>query len=135
MSKNKQVQKTEAQLLTEFICQRIAQKNDEVLIESYWKLPRWKAIFQKQVIKATAFLKVYSYQAIIKALSTKEGVKIYSFYYPRLPELCAIEQEKIDKLNDRIAKSRPQTQEQEIKIEQESKKTFGRKSKIDKLRD
>jgi len=73
-----------AQVVTEKICESIARKNKKVLPIKFWELPEYNKIFKRQIIAANKLLKVFSCEAIIKALSDPQTKWMYSLSIPNL---------------------------------------------------
>ena len=69
---------TAAQFLSEFICQRIAQKEGKVLKYKFWNEPSWNKIFRRQIVAANTLLKEAECLQIMSFLRSKKGQKIYS---------------------------------------------------------
>ena len=69
---------SEAQYLTDLMCERIAKKNKETLVRQYWKDVFWKKQFQRQVVAANALLKEFTCKEIVDALNSPRGKGIYS---------------------------------------------------------
>lgn len=127
-----------SQYLAESMVARRARYNNITLPNKFWNIERWKRVFLLEVRHASRLLTLYSVEAIIKALRTKEGKRVYSFGAKWLDPLIAEEQRLIDVAN--AAKS----QESEVK-ETEPTVVVGKtgprpafsptKSKLDKLRE
>lgn len=84
-----------AQYLAECMCDRMARKDGRELPCKFWNLDLWKRKFLLQVRAANSLLKVYDCSAIIKALKTNEGKRIYSLGAQWLVPIVKTEQEKI----------------------------------------
>lgn len=87
---------TAAQYITELVCENMAAKNNKALPVKFWNLPDWYGVFKRQLQLANSLLKIYDEQAIIKALTSKEGRKVWS--------LAA--QWKLDKIIDEFQQKR-----------------------------
>lgn len=88
---------TPAQFIIEFVCERnAAQRNADLPIQ-FWKLPEWATFYKSQLRKCHSLLKVYSSEAIIKALKDQRAAKIYSLFAPWLIDIIKIYQAEIDK--------------------------------------
>ncbi len=85
------------QWLAEGMCDRQARKNKTQLPERFWKSPRWEREFLMQVRHANSLLKTYSVAAIVRALRTPEGKKVYSLSAPWLDPIIRDEQAKLDR--------------------------------------
>lgn len=81
-----------AQFITEIICERKAIKQKEDLHYRFWVEKKWAAFYRNQIGSAHKLLKKYSSKAIVKALNTDDGRRIYSLRAPHLPAM--IEQQE-----------------------------------------
>ena len=119
-----------AQYITEIICEHLAQKNRKDLHYRFWVNKEWQKFYKSQIFSANSLLKKYSEKAIIEALKTAVGQKIYSL---RAPHLLAIidQQEKI------LASQPKPTQTTEIERHTENIGSINKttKSLIDKLKE
>ncbi len=71
----------------------------------FWNIEKWKRQFLLQIRQANSLLKLYSYQAILRALRTYEGKKVFSLGAPFLDPLIKAEQEKLDRDKQRIVET------------------------------
>jgi hypothetical protein len=78
---------TAAQYLAEMMVTRDAHNKKKPLPNKFWNVQPWKGKFTQQIIKANGLLKIYPAHAIISALKSKQGSKIYSLQCPWLDEL------------------------------------------------
>lgn len=76
-----------AQFITEIICERIAKRNKRDLHYRFWISKEWEKEYKGQIGTAYKLLKKYEPKDIIDALSSRDGLKIYSL---RAPHLCGI---------------------------------------------
>jgi len=83
---------TEAQYITERICENKVQMKGEELPKQFWNLPEWRVFFVRQHTLANRLLEIYDGAAIIRALKTYAGKKIYSLQAPHLDDLLRKEQ-------------------------------------------
>lgn len=88
---------TPAQYLAESMCFRIARKDKRTLPLRFWKTEAWERPFLLQLRHANGLLKLYSAEAIIRALRTPEGKKVYSLGAQWLDPVIRVEQEKVDR--------------------------------------
>lgn len=93
---------TAAQYLTEIICERKAQSSKEDLHYRFWLQKKWESFYRNQIGSAHKLLKKYSAKAIINALQTDTGRKIYSLRAPHLPAIIERQQEIIDSANTKL---------------------------------
>ena len=47
-----------AQYITEFICEKMADKNKKELTQKFWDLPEWKKDYKSQLFAAYGLLKI-----------------------------------------------------------------------------
>ncbi len=87
---------SDSQYLAENMVDRIARKEKQELPLRFWEIDRWKRHFMLQLRLANGILKLYSIEAIIKALRSKQGKGIYSLGANWLDPLVKVEQDKID---------------------------------------
>lgn len=118
-----------AQYITEIICEHLAVKERKDLHYRFWLNPEWTKFYKSQIFSANKLLKKYSDKAIIEALKTKTGQKIYSLRAPHL--LAIIEQQQ------KIIESRPEPAPTNIQRNADAvgAKKQSNKNIIDKLRE
>jgi hypothetical protein len=73
-----------AQYITEIICERKATKDKLDLHYRFWLQKSWAMFYRNQIASANKLVKQYPPQAIIKALNSDVGRKIYSLRAPHL---------------------------------------------------
>jgi hypothetical protein len=93
-----------AQYITEIICERKAVKDKQDLHYRFWISKEWSKFFRNQIGSANKLLKQYSDKAIIAALLSRDGQKIYSLRAPHLPDMIVKEQAKLDQQNQTMTK-------------------------------
>ena len=121
---------TSAQYIAELMCQRMAERTNEgSLAYKFWNTKKWKKTYQLQVIAANRLLNKYSDRAIVAALNTYKGLKIYSLRFPGLEEMIKTEHRRLD--NGPPVKS----DSYENNTSSKPMKPYGKKSKIEKLRE
>ena len=113
---------SQAQFITEIICERKAQKDKLDLHYRFWVHNKWAVFFRNQIASAHKLLKTYSAKAIIRALNTDQGKKIYSLRAPHLPPM--IEQQEINIKQENTTLS--------LNIERKDNISFGIKSPVSK---
>ena len=121
-----------AQYIAEMVCLREAESaNEGQPAFKLWNTEKWKNKFRSQVTKAYALLKKYDDLAIINALRSPAGKRIYSLRLKNLENLIKQEQGQIDS-----QKSIP-VKPQEYKTSGSSppRKPYGSKSNVQKLRE
>src|SRR5687768_14677129 len=89
---------TAQQLLAEVICARIARRDNVELVEGFWKSPRWSRECRLQLVLAASLLKEFSVAAVLAALKTTRGKRLYSLGLKSvLVPLIQAEQERLDR--------------------------------------
>ncbi len=83
-----------SQYITEIICEHLAIKNKKDLHYRFWINKEWEKFYKSQIFSANKLLSKHSDKAIIAALKTPEGQKIYSLRAPHLLDII-LKQEKI----------------------------------------
>lgn len=101
-SNNKEV--SEAQYITEIICEKKAQLNNEDLHYRFWTQKKWSTFYRNQIGSAHKLLKKYSAKAILNALMSDKGKRIFSLRAPHLTPIIETEQQKIDSENNSFTK-------------------------------
>lgn len=69
---------TDAQYLAEFMCVRMGKKDKKDLPMKFWNTSQWKRPFLLQLQHANALLKVYAVEAVLRALRSRKGSRLYS---------------------------------------------------------
>lgn len=93
-----------AQYITEIICERKAAKDKQDLHYRFWLSKEWSKFFRNQIGSANKLLNQYSDKAIIAALLSSDGQKIYSLRAPHLPDMIVREQTRLDQQNQTMTK-------------------------------
>lgn len=114
-SNGKQV--TPAQFITEMICERKALIDKVDLHYKFWTQKYWAMFYRNQIASANKLVKQYDPKAIIRALQTAQGKKIYSL---RAPHLVSI-------IEQQVAKIEQETKTKVVSIDRATNKTFGSK--------
>ena len=86
---------SEAQYITELICENKAKRDKLDLHYRFWTNPKWSVFYRNQIGTANKLLKEYAAKAIIKAILDNRAKNIYSL---RAPHLLPIIQEYHTKL-------------------------------------
>jgi hypothetical protein len=73
-----------AQYISELICERLAKKNKKDLHYRFWLSDEWQKEYKGQIAAANKLLSKYTCSRIVRALLTKNGLKIYSLRAPHL---------------------------------------------------
>jgi hypothetical protein len=118
-----------AQFITEIICERKAQTSKQDLHYRFWIEKTWAAFYRNQIGSANKLLKKYPAKAIIRALNTDQGRKIYSLRAPHLPAMIESQEQIIQQENTDLT----------LNIERKENISFGSKNQskniISKLKD
>ena len=88
------------QYITEFVCEKKAQKENKELPIKFWEISEWRKYFRYQITIANKLLKDFPEEAIIAALKDRRCWKTYSL---RSPFLQSIIKEKEALIKDREA--------------------------------
>lgn len=97
---------TAHQRLAEIMVERLAASEQQTLPPRFWqnKDGRWAKEWKKQAIIAARLLKKFDAEAILKALRTQKGQKVWSLGAKWLLPLIETEQKKIQAYKERIEK-------------------------------
>lgn len=102
-SNNKSV--SAAQYITEIICEQKAKLDKADLHYRFWTSKKWSAFYRNQIGTAHKLLKTYSAKAIIRALLSERGQKIFSLRAPHLIAMIQEAEESINKENQEFTKT------------------------------
>ena len=118
-----------AAYVAEIMCMRNAEyKNKGSLPYKFWSKKPWDWTFKKQLIAANKILKNISEKALVKAIHSPEFKSIFSLNNKRAKAI-------INKYALLADKEEDTSQKIDFKKNPKSRsKTFGKKSKLDKLR-
>lgn len=94
---------TPAAYIAETMVSRIARKEQagRDLPGNFHSVDKWERFFKVQLRHAASLLKLYSYEALIKALRTYKGKTVYSLGAKFLDPLIKDEQEKINRVEEK----------------------------------
>jgi len=93
-----------AQYITELICERKALKDKKDLHYRFWLSKEWASFFKNQIASSHKLLKQYSDKAIINALLTDKGKRIFSLRAPHLPAMIEQAERILEKQNIEFTK-------------------------------
>lgn len=107
-----------AQYLAEEMCVRCAHRQGKTLVARFWQKPEWKKLFLMQVRFANGLLKIYSVKAILLALRSTVGKKVYSLgakwfddtikaFERKLKNMKKEHQKEIEKISEKVEQVRP----------------------------
>jgi hypothetical protein len=101
-SNNKEV--TPSQFITEMICEKKAQYNNEDLHYRFWTTKKWSVFFRNQIATANKLVKDFDPIAIVKALKNPKAKFLYSLRAPSLKAIIQQEQEILNSKNKELSK-------------------------------
>jgi hypothetical protein len=93
-----------AQYITEIICEHLALKRKQDLHYRFWISKEWEKFYKSQIFSANKLLKNFDPKAIIRALETQKGKKIYSLRAPHLLPIIQQQQTVLDSENNNMSK-------------------------------
>ena len=96
---------TSAQYIIELVCEKKAESEQTRLPVKFWNLPKWQNYFKIQLRKCHSLLKKYDEKAIIRALNSQEGKRIYSLHAPWLEGIIKYEQILLNQENEQKPES------------------------------
>jgi hypothetical protein len=97
---------TAYQKIAEIMCERQAAQKGRQLPTRFWTVKPWDRAFKLQVNLAQGLLKLYSAAAVMRALQTDEGKRIYSLTAEWLDPLIQKEEAK-EKMLEQQRKDAP----------------------------
>jgi hypothetical protein len=123
-----------AAYVAEAMCLRNAEnKNKGSLPYKFWNKKPWNWTFKRQLMAANKILKDCPEEVLIKAIGSSEFKRIFSLNSPRAKSI--IKKYKIQHVADQETRSEKVNKSLDIKKEATTrKKSYGKKSKFDKLR-
>lgn len=121
---------TEAQYITELICENKAKQEKKDLHFRFWLSKEWSIYYRNQIATANKLVKKYSPQAIIRALKTTQASKIYSLRAPHLISIIEQEEAVLATENHNITKEYDRST-----IKTFATNTNNKKSSISKLKE
>lgn len=110
---------SEAQYITELICEKKAKLDKVDLHYRFWLSKKWSVFFRNQIASANKLLSQYSAKAIISALLDKRSDKIFSLRAPHLRPIIDEKEHSLQLLNNELTKD----------IDRKSDVSFGRINK------
>ena len=123
---------TSSQYIAEMMCQRMAENNNEgSLAYKFWNTDKWKSVYTQQIILANRLVKKHDERAVIRALQSSRGSKIYSLRFPALIHLIETEEGILEK-SEKLLESSDEIELGDI--HSKPPKPYGTQSKISKLR-
>lgn len=101
-SNGKQV--SDAQYITEIICEHKAKRDKKDLHYRFWLNKEWEKFFRNQIASAHQLLKKYNAKAIIRALNNPKTKNTYSLRSKYLVPIIEQEQARIETENNTLSK-------------------------------
>lgn len=123
------VKVSDAQYITEIICENYAKKNKKDLHYRFWLDKTWAKFYRSQIATANKLLKKYLARDIISALLSDEGRRIFSLRAPHLEDII----EKAAKINE--SKNQELTKEIDRNSLSKGYNQKNKKNLIDKLKE
>jgi precorrin-3B methylase len=123
------VQVSDAQYITEIICENFAKKNKKDLHYRFWLEKSWSKFYKSQIASANKLLEKYKADDVISALLSDAGRKIFSLRAPHLGDI-------IDRAaKENSAKNKEILNKVERNTLSKGKEAKTQKSMIDKLKE
>ena len=120
-----------AQYIAEIVCSRVAEKeNVGSQAHKFWNTPKWRKMYQYQVVLANRLLKKYPDAAVVKAVHSPECRRMYSLRFPPLESIIQKYQKIIERESDNSTTI-------EVKEGATSRRnlSYGKKTSLQKLRE
>lgn len=96
---------SEAQYITEIICEKKAKLNKEDLHYRFWISKKWSLFFKNQIATANKLLSKYDSKSIVAALLDPAAAKIFSLRAPHLLPIIERKHEELQKTNSVLSKN------------------------------
>lgn len=93
------------QYITELVCENKAQQEKLDLHYRFWTTQFWEKYYKDQIASANKLIKKYTAEAIIAALRSNEGQKIYSLRASFLLPIIEKHQNILEKQNKTLTKN------------------------------
>ena len=88
---------TPAQYVAELMCQRQAEKKNEgALPHKFWNNSKWKSQYIHQIKLAHELIEEFNDRAVVRAIQTGFGQKIFSLRHPKIKELVEQEAKRLE---------------------------------------
>jgi hypothetical protein len=91
-----------AQYITELVCENKAKKDKLDLHYRFWTTAVWEKYYKDQIASSYRLIKKYSAKAIVAALRSHEGQKIYSLRAPFLLPIIEAKEKSIASENKEL---------------------------------
>ena len=120
-----------AQYIAEIVCSRVAEKeNIGTQSHKFWNTPKWRKMYQYQVVLANRLINKYLEAAIVKAIHSPECRRMYSLRFPPLETIIQKYQKiiKQQEQNSATIKVREDATSRRIR-------SYGKKTALQKLRE
>jgi hypothetical protein len=110
---------SEAQYITEMICENKARMTGQDLHYRFWLNKSWEQFFKSQIFSANKLLSKYKSKAIINAIKNPKAKNTYSLRSPFLLTLIKNEEKilesKVDKFSKPIDRNNKTFQKEKVK--------------------
>lgn len=118
-----------AQFITEIVCERKAEIEKVDLHYRFWLQKYWEKFYKNQIATAHKLVKKYPHKAIVKALQSPAGRRIYSLRAPHLPAI--IEQQATILAKENTVFTKQANRKTDVSFQ----KTTQKKNILSKLKD
>lgn len=93
-----------AQYITELICEHKAKKDKKDLHYRFWLNKEWEKFFRNQIASANKLLKDFDVKAIVAALNNPKTANTYSLRSPFLIRVIKEEEKQLATKNNKLSK-------------------------------
>ena len=122
---------SDAQYITEIICEHKAIKEKKDLHYRFWLSEYWEKFYRSQISSAHKLLKKYSAKAIISALNNSKTKNTYSLRSPFLLKIIEQEEKLESAKNKKLSKPINRLQSKEIRKNKTQKNILSTLQEID----
>ena len=120
-----------AQYVAEIVCNRVAEKeNVGTQAHKFWNTPKWRKLYQYQVVLANRLIKKYPEAAVVKAVNSPECRRMYSLRFPPLESIVL----KYQKIIEQQSQNSTTIEVKEGSVSRQAR-SYGSKSKLQRLRE
>ena len=102
---------SDAQYITELICEHKAKRDKKDLHYRFWLNKEWEKFFRNQIASAHKLLKQYNAKAIVAALNNPKTKNTYSLRSKYLTPIIEYEQKQLDSKNNKLSKNIERTKD------------------------
>lgn len=120
-----------AQYIAEIVCSRVAEKeNIGTQSHKFWNTPKWRKMYQYQVVLANRLIKKYPEAAVVKAVNSPECRRMYSLRFPPFESIV----QKYQKIIEHQVQNSTTIEVKENSVSRKSR-SYGKKSSLQKLKE